>query len=112
MTLWWMSTGLDSFYHPDDIPDLVASANRTVTYHIEGHGEEKLLLLDQNGRQNFRHRVFNRVELRVWNRRPYAITWGDMRGLLKGLKGINSPMIFQFAVASGTRIGEGEIAYI
>lgn len=112
MTLWWMSTGLDSFFYPDDIHDLVASANRTVTYHIEEHGEDKLLLLDKDARQSFRHRVFGRVELKVWNRKPYAIAWADMRGLLNLLKGINSPMLFEFAVASGTKIGEGEISYI
>ena len=59
--------------------------------------------------QRFLNNVPGALDLQVTNFKPYAITWGTMADLLKGLLEYCSVQLcqFEFSVGSGVRIGQG-----
>lgn len=67
--------------------------------------------MDSQGGQSFRNSVHKGVDLKVFNLKPYAITWGDMFDLVKGLREECwlQTCEFEFSIGSGLRIGGGGV---
>ena len=93
------------------IAAIIASTTTIVNFQIEAHGAGSTLIEDSSGMQSFSNSVHNGIDIKVGNLKPYKITWGDMRDLLKGLAKQCYVQLceFKFSLASGTRIGGGKI---
>lgn len=109
MTLYYRITG--ARWYQSQIAAIIASSKRVIEHQISIHGEDGKLLMDKYGGQRFWNSVQKGVDLRVENIKPYAIRWGDLKNLLKGLtqECWLQTCVFEFSVASGTRIGGGAL---
>ena len=109
MTLYYKYTSW--FTYQSKIKPLLTSSRSIIAHQISEHNADTKLIMDSSGTQTFRNSLHNGVDIEVNNLKPYAISWGDMRDLIKGLEWRCNLQLctFEFSTGSGTKIGGGKI---
>lgn len=111
MTLFYSIHGF--WTYPTAIAALLTSTNAIIQHQVKhGAGASARLLLDADGNQAFHNHVRDgKIDIRVENIKPYAMTWKDMSDLVLGLKQECWLQLcaFEFALGNGVRIGKGAL---
>ena len=109
LTLYYQNTSWGTY--KSKLAAIIKSTQAIIAQQIELHSADALLVRDSSGGQVWRNSIHNGIDFRVANFKPYALTWGDMRDLLKGLAEYCTLQRcrFEFSVGSGPKIGEGAL---
>ena len=93
------------------IKETMLNSETIVDYQISLHSAGTKLQIDHTGEQFFYNKVHNGFVIQILNNKPFTITWGDLRNVLRAVAKFCFVQLcnFEFSTVGGSRIGVGRL---